>query len=144
MDNAKILFQIKHLNKTLDLDFSKRLEVYDLTPQQGRIILFICDNYEKMDISQKMCESIWRLSKSTISGLIKRLEAKSLITITRIKKEHILKPTKEGLKIRDAFIENRKKVIAKLLEGMSEEEINIMSDYFTRMIKNIEKEDSEC
>lgn len=144
MDKAKILFQIKHLNKTLDIDFSKRLEVYDLTPQQGRIILFICDNYEKMDISQKMCETIWRLSKSTVSGLIKRLEAKSLITITRIKKEHILKPTEEGLKIRDAFIENRKKVIAKLLEKMSDEEINLISDYFAKMITNIEKEDYEC
>ena len=143
MENERILFEIRHLNKILDIDFAKRLENYGLTPQQGRIILFVSDHYEKFEINQQMLERLWRLSKSTVSGLIKRLVQKNLILVIKEKKKHIIKPTEEGLKIRDTFFENRKLVVNKLLQGLSNEQIEILSNNINTMIKNIEKEENE-
>ena len=91
-----------------------------------------------------MLERLWRLSKSTVSGLIKRLVQKNLILVIKEKKKHIIKPTEEGLKIRDTFFENRKLVVNKLLQGLSNEQIEILSNNINTMIKNIEKEENEC
>jgi DNA-binding MarR family transcriptional regulator len=146
MENTQIevILKIKILNKILEQDFLKRLEEKELTPQQGRILLFICDHYEKIEISQNLIETTFDLSKSTVSGLIKRLTNKELIKIKKVKNTNLLFPTQNGLDIKKYFVSQREETFKRLCNNLSDDEINNMIRQLDILINNFKKEDKQC
>ena len=92
-----IFFLVKHLSKCIELSLDKEATKLGLTPQQGRLLGFLIRREkENVKVRQIDIEQRFQLSKSTVSGLVKRLENKDLII--RVKEDneiHIL-PSDEG------------------------------------------------
>lgn len=138
-----VLFLIRKLSKDLAEDFDKRLNEYGLTSQQGRALFFINKrvNFDHVDVYQVDLENRFELSKSTVSGLVKRMEKNGLITIKKEKNKSSLIPTEKSLQIIDKMHERRKDTIDKLFKGMDEERRETILKGIKQLISNIEEED---
>lgn len=136
----EILYLLRYLHKVIDKDFDNRLAEYDLTGQQGRLLFFIAckTNYENMEVHQNDIENEYHLSKSTVSGLVKRLEKKGVITIEKQHPYAILRPSDIGNEIIDHLRNKRKESIDTLLNGFSDEEKENLIEYVNRLIENME------
>ena len=136
----EILYLLRYLHKVIDKDFDNRLAEYDLTGQQGRLLFFIAckTNYENMEVHQNDIEIEYHLSKSTVSGLVKRLEKKGVITIEKQHPYAILRPSDVGNEIIDHLRNKRKESIDTLLKGFSDEEKENLIEYVDRLIENME------
>ena len=141
-----VLFLIRKLNKDLGIDFDKRLNEYGLTSQQGRALFFINKrvNFDHEDVYQVDLENRFELSKSTVSGLVKRMEKNGLITIVKDKNRSSLIPTEKSLQIIDKMHERRAKTIEKLFKGIEEDRRKEIIDGIKKLISNIEEEDELC
>ena len=119
-----ILYLVKTLNKALAQDFDKRLAEYDLTGQQGRLLFYInrTVNIEGNKLHQNDIEKLLGLSKSTVSGLIDRLETKELIKRVPAHPYVEIVPTKKCSNIVNHIHSNRDRAIEKLLKGFTVEE----------------------
>ena len=120
MDKSQdIIFLIKHLSKLLEKSLDETTQKLGLTPQQGRILWYLLRN-EDQKIKQVDIEKRFSLSKSTVSGLIKRMLNKELIS--RDKKDNHLEIAPEGRKIMDDFNKCNESLREDLLKDFSQEE----------------------
>ncbi len=140
-----ILFLVKKLNKELVTDFDRRLNEYGLTSQQGRTLFFINGkvNCEKTEVNQKDLEQRFELSKSTVSGLVKRMEKNGLIIIKRNQNKCSLIPTEKSEQIINSMQESRRKIIDKLFQGFSPEEKERIIKNIQKLIENIRREEDK-
>ena len=137
MKKDDILFLIRRLNKLIDQDLDARLASYGLTGQQGRVLFFINRkvNIENVEVHQNDIENEYHLSKSTVSGLVKRMEKNGIITIEKQHPYAILKPTDKAKDILCHLRTNKDEAVNTLLKGMNEEET---IETLLKMIKNME------
>lgn len=145
MENKKtlLLFKMKYLDKLLESDFAKRLEKNGLTPQQGRILMHVCKYHKNNEaLNQNDLTEKLHLTKSTVSGLVKRLIEKELIKVVKDKNNHILKPTENGLNLQDHFIKEGEKTFQKVLGDISEETAELMIKQIDTFIDKLQKEDN--
>ena len=135
-----IIFLIKYLGKLVDRDFDSRLAKYDLTGQQGRILFYIAKktNREKQEVHQNDIEQEYHLSKSTVSGIVKRMEKKGVITIEKQHPYAVLKPTDTGEKIIESLHSQREEAFNILLKDLSEEEKEQVCKLLNKLIENME------
>ena len=138
-----VLFLVRKLNKDLSNDFDKRLNEYGLTSQQGRAVFFINKrvNFDHVDVYQVDLEKRFDLSKSTVSGLVKRMEKNGLITIKKEKNRSSLVPTEKSLQIIDNLHERRTITIDKLFKDIDENQRKEIIESIKKLISNIEEED---
>ena len=135
-----IIFLLKYLNKLLDCDLDKRLAEHDLTGQQGRILFYINREVNCLgkEVHQNDIEREYHLSKSTVSGIVKRLEKKDIITIEKQPPYAILKPTQKGRDIICHVHMHRDETIAELTKDMSDEDKKAAIKLLNKMITNME------
>lgn len=138
-----ILYLVKSLSKLLARDFDKRLEEYDLTGQQGRLLFFIYKQtkIEGTTVHQNDIEKNYLLSKSTVSGLVDRLVKKGLIERVNEKPYVSLIPTDKGSDIVVHIHLNKIQTIKKLTQGLSDEEIQRMISNIKLLITNLKEEE---
>ena len=130
-----IIFYIRLLNKYISEDFDKRLEEHGITGQQCCILFHVNHFYEQGEnIHQSNIEKNFHLSKSTVSGLVKRLMNNGFI---KREKDSSLVPTTKGKETVEEFRTNRKKTIERLLTGFSEEERAKAEENLYRLITNM-------
>lgn len=135
------LHKCKYLNRLMERDFNNRLALYDLTCQQGHVLFqIICAYDTNSPIHQNDIEKNMHLSKATVSGLVKRLESKSLIQKEQSGNSYLLTPTEEGINLRKKFREERMKMKKNLLKGFTSEEEKLLDELLTKMIQNFNKE----
>lgn len=140
--NDDILFLIRKLSKEIRGSFNKRLEECGLTAQQGRILLFINCNYEnKKEVHQNDLEKEFGLSKSTVSGLLDRLESKGLIVRISEKRYSKLEPTDKGRAIVNNVHEGRNETINKLLKNFDDNQKDELILLIKKLLNNIKEED---
>ena len=132
-----ILFLIKRLNKLIDQDLDARLATYGLTGQQGRVLFFINRkvNIENVEVHQNDIENEYHLSKSTVSGLVKRMEKKEIITIEKQHPYAILKPTQKAKDILCHLRTHKDEAVETLLKGI---DANQTIETLLKMINNME------
>ena len=137
-----IIFLLKYLNKLLDSDLDKRLAEQDLTGQQGRIIFYINREVSCLgkEVHQNDIEREYHLSKSTVSGIVKRLEKKGIISIEKQPPYAILKPTQKAKDIIHYVHMHRDETIAQLLNDMDEDDKKVIIKLLNKMIVNMEGE----
>ena len=135
-----IIFLVKYLSKLIDKDFDNRLSEYDLTGQQGRILFFVAckTDIEHLEVHQNDIENEYHLSKSTVSGIVKRMNKKNLISIEKQHPYAILRPTDEGRKIIHQLRENRNIAVKRLLKGLDNEQREILNKDLNKLIENME------
>ena len=135
-----ILFLIRTLNKQLFLDFNKRSEELGITAPQARILFFINENE---NVRQVDIEKRFNLSKSTVSGFIKRMERNQVIKRVHKGSSINLIPDEKGLRIIDSLKKNRYLVIERLLKGMDEKERQDFVNKVKQALKNFEETEEE-
>ena len=142
-----ILFLIRRLNKLIDQDLDARLATYGLTGQQGRILFFINRRSEidHQEVHQNDIENEYHLSKSTVSGLVKRMEKKEIITIEKQHPYAILKPTDKAKEILCHLRTHKDETIERLLNGIDDtdktfEQLLLMIENMEGGNKNVEKD----
>ena len=135
-----IIFLTKYLGKLIDKDFDSRLAKFDLTGQQGRILFYIAKrtNCDNQDVHQNDIEQEYHLSKSTVSGIVKRMEKKGIITIEKQHPYAVLKPTDAGEKIIESLHSQREEAFNILLKDLSEEEKEQICKLLNKLIENME------
>lgn len=136
----ELLGLFRYLNKQLDLSFNARLENLGLTSQQGRIIFYINHHNKVLNeiIKQSDLEHHFHLSKSTISGLVKRLTNNGFIEKSDAHHHFAISLTEKAKLTINNFKKANEEMRDKLLKGFSEEEKEKMKQSLKMMIENME------
>ena len=137
--NRDILFYIKTLDKQISEDFNMRLSKHGLTAQQGRILFYVIFRSDD-EIHQTDIEKHFNLSKSTVSGLVKRLIKNQFLEKKDEGRYPILKPTSKGMKVRDDICNSRELTIQKLFKGLNETKQKELEESLKILIRNMEEE----
>lgn len=136
---------ISLLFKIADVTFSKRLnsanEEYGLTGNQAQLLGTIRKCRKEMDeVFPSTLEERIHVSRPTMSGLLKRLEAKGFIIFAPSSKDKRYKQvllTEKAEAVNQRIGEKIFETERKMLEGISEEDVEIARTIVKKMIENI-------
>lgn len=109
-----------------------------MTGQQARLLFYInrMTNVENIEVHQNDIEREFHLAKSTVNGLISRLEKKEFIIKTIQNKYSILNITKKGISVIEELKEGRKDTVDKLFSGFTEEERQLAINKLNQLLEN--------
>lgn len=135
-----IIYLIRHLNKLLQNDFDERIAKFDLTGQQARILFYINKKtvIDGQEMHQNDLEQGLKLAKSTVNGLITRLEKKGFIAKTIVRPYSIINITDKGKAVIDELKEGRAKTVDRLFKGLTEEEKERTIKQINKVLMNFE------
>lgn len=144
-NNNDVGFWLKQLSNKMENSRNQNVAHLELTSSQFEVLLFLMENREK-EINQIDIEKAMNRSNPTITGIVKRLEAKNFIERVPSSKDKRYKSiilTDKALQLHDEGAVGREKAEKHLLRGFSDEERAQLVDYIKRMIDNVmhEKED---
>lgn len=129
---------VKCLDKKIVQQFNKALEAYDLTIIQHEVLAYLYRNQAEQDVYQKDIEEFLESSNPTITGIVKRLEAKGLIQReaslhdARFKK---LTLTEKGKHIFEETIEvGPKKLEQRLTQNLGADEVEKLIELLEKAI----------
>ncbi|RXK11669.1 MarR family transcriptional regulator [Halarcobacter mediterraneus] len=132
------------LNKTAIASkscFNNKLKEFDISPEQWSIIFRVVEN---PGLSQKMLSDTTYKDQSNITRSIDRLEKKSFLTrkYNKIDKRTInIFPTKKAEEIVEKIIPISEKHNQLLLNGLNDEEQNLLTLLLNKVYKNIENKE---
>ncbi|PTQ85784.1 MarR family transcriptional regulator [Trichococcus patagoniensis] len=112
----------------------------DLTTSQMHVLFYLKSRGDE-EVIQKDIEEKFNLSNPTVTGIIKRLEAKEFVVRTvsskdaRSKSIHL---TEKSIAASEEMKNALKEANKKLLEGLTEEELDIMEGCFKKMLHNLD------
>lgn len=132
---------IRYINEGLKNNFNSLLAKEELTSQQAFIILYIINNKDE-EINQKKLEEVFELKSSTISGLLKRLEIKGMISKEISKSDNrnkVIKCTKKAYQLKDILDTNKMLLEKKLLHGLTDVEITNFWNVLIKIKNNIKE-----
>jgi len=125
------------IDKEFKKDFERRLSKYDLTAQQGRLLFYINWNLKTGNcIRQVDIEKYFQLTKSTVHGLIDRMEKANLVIKVKEKNNQYIEISDDCKKILDDVFSQRIECLNKMTNGLSEEEINTLHSLLMRIYEN--------
>lgn len=132
------LFRI--IDKEFKRDFEKRLSKYDLTAQQGRLLFYInWNNKNGNKVRQVDIEKNFQLTKSTVHGLIDRMEKANLVIKIKEDKHQYIEISDDCKKILEDVFSQRLECLNKMTDGLSEEEIETLHSLLMRIYENRNK-----
>lgn len=136
-----VFFLIKHLSKCLELSLDKEAASLDLTPQQGRLLRFLIIKQNRNEkVRQIDIEERFQLSKSTVSGLVKRMQCKKLI-YKKIEKHNIyIYPSEDGIKLMKLFDEKVDVIRNKVMQSLKKEEAESLITNLNKLLIGIKEE----
>lgn len=111
---------------------NQRMQQKDITSSQSDVIRYLLKHRDRSISAGDLMEQL-SLSPSTMAGILKRLENKSLITRRTDEKDArkvIIMPTEEGLALEDYLKETAAQTEEILLQGMTQAE----QDEFYRLL----------
>ena len=125
------LFRI--IDKEFKKDFEKRLSKYGLTAQQGRLLFYInCNN----KVRQVDIEKNFQLTKSTVHGLINRMEKANLVIKIRENNNQFIEISDSCKKILEDVFSQRMECLNKMTQGLSDEEIETLHSLLMKIYNN--------
>lgn len=137
----KILFKLKDLDKMIvrSLLDQEKLELLP-SPTQMQIIEYIINSDE--EVLQCDLEKAIKLRRATISGVLKTMEKKNLITRVISSKDARVKKIILSDKTKKMYLESKAKLEALeelITSNISDNEINIFLEVMNRMQENLMK-----
>lgn len=136
------LFRV--IDKEFKRDFERRLSKYDLTAQQGRLLFYINWNTKNGNkIRQVDIEKNFQLTKSTVHGLINRMEKANLVIKIKDKNNQYIEISDDCKKILEDVFSQRMECLNKMTEGLSEEEIDTLHSLLMKIYENRNKGGSD-
>lgn len=134
-----IIYLIRHLSKLLQADFEDRVAQVGLSASQARTLFFInrC-RLDGQEVHQKDIETHFSLAKSTVNGLVSRLERNGFIVKSNSKNYSILTMTELGIQTIEKIKQGRVDTVNKLFSGYSQEEQKRVIENLNNMIDSFE------
>ena len=106
------LFRI--IDKEFKKDFERRLSQYGLTAQQGRLLFYInWSNKNGSKVRQVDIEKNFQLTKSTVHGLINRMEKANLVIKNKEKNNQYIEISEDCKKILEDVFSQRMECLNK-------------------------------
>ncbi len=131
---------IRIIDKEFKKDFEKRLSEYGLTAQQGRLLFYInWNNMNNNQVRQVDIEKHFQLTKSTVHGLISRMERDNLVVRNKDKNNQYIVITEDCKKILQNVFDKRTECLDKMLNGVSDEEIETLHTLLMKIYENRDK-----
>ena len=128
----------KQISVSFEIAMQREAARYDLTPAQASILMYL----EKADhpVNQRELENYFRLSNPTVTGLMKRMEAKGFIrreiSQADARSKYILL-TPKAQSISKEVGSNMLCMEQRITHNMGKEENRLFQDLLTRALKNI-------
>jgi len=122
---SRLIMKIGH---HLKMNLDEKLSQYNLTSSQFKVLAYLWKHSDQ-EINQKQIHDFLEVKPSSMTKLLRQLEAKGLITkeIGRDdSRNRLVRLTGHAIEIKRLCLENAKQTENKLLEDFSKEEINIL------------------
>ena len=118
-----------------------RLSQYDVTPAQTHTLLYL----HRHQGQAPQCEVIrhLRVKPSTANGILDRMEEKSLVTRSvsdRDARRRLITLTEKGAELQEQLHRAFHETEALMMEGLSEEEQQMLFSCLARVIQNLEED----
>lgn len=142
MPNKDIDLCFKEIFQKIEKHKNKNLEKLDLTSIQASVLIYLLNENEYKN--QRDIEKEFGLTNPTVNGILNRLETKGFIERkiskldARNKEIHL---TDKSLKLNLEMKINVKNFEKKLINNISEEELNVFYNVINKINENIEGED---
>ena len=136
-----LFFLLKRIDICMRKSFDAVVARYELTDIQGHVLMFIL-NHENGLVHQNDLEKKFGVKKSTISGILSRLEKNGYIirkTDNADSRFNNLVLTEKAHSVEKALEDNKKIVTKKLLSGFSEEEFNRLVNSLNKIYENVKE-----
>ena len=136
----ELIFLIRIIDKEFKKDFERRLSDYGLTAQQGRLLFYI--NWNIMNgnqVRQVDIEKHFKLTKSTVHGLINRMEKANLVIKNKDKNNQFIEISEDCKKILKDVFDRRTECLDKMMNGVSDEEIETLHTLLMKIYENRDK-----
>ena len=142
MHKGLIMIDLKRVNGKMHKALTNSLKEYDIdiTPVQGRILMFIDEN-EKVTATD-IIEKFKSINKSTLSEILNNLEKNDYITRSELEsdcRKKILSLTDKSREVVSFLKKNFDNVNHQVLEGVSKEEYEALKKILDKMERNIDK-----
>lgn len=132
---------LKLIHNAFEGSLNRKIENLDLTLSQAHILMYL-KRSEKKEINQRDVESNFQLSNPTVTGILKRLEAKGFIlrvpSLQDGRQKQILLTDKSESLYFD-MQQHVEKMEQELIKGISEEEIVVLKDILQKILVNLMK-----
>lgn len=136
--------KIQHVGSVLGLA-NQIKRVFDTTTSgcgaQVRILYYILSTYQDKEIYQKDIEEELHIRSSSVSVLLKKMEANDIIRREKVADDDRLKrilPTKETRKLKEQIVLYVSLFEKHLTDGITSEELNIFSNVMKKMQENMD------
>ena len=137
----KYIYMIKQINEAAERCVNRQMRRFDLTYSQVKV-LFVLHMKDAENCSLKELEAEIGVAQQTMAGLVKRLEMKGLVETFPDPKERRAKRvrlTDAGREMESIVKENIDAVEEALLQGISQENVEIMAAVMDRFLANLEE-----
>ena len=136
----ELVFLIRIIDKEFKKDFERRLSNYGLTAQQGRLLFYINWNIiNGKNVRQVDIEKHFQLTKSTVHGLVNRMEKANLIIKNKDKNNQFIEISDDCKKILEDVFNRRVECLNKMMDGVSDEEVEILHKLLMKIYENRDK-----
>ena len=136
----EIVLLVRFIDKVFKADFQSRLSEYGLTSQQGRLLFYISWNKKNgRKIRQVDIENHYQLTKSTVHGLINRMEKAGLVLKVKEGPNQYIQISEKTEGILMHVFKKRNEVLDKMLQGVSDEEVETLHTLLMKIYENRDK-----
>ena len=139
-NKSEAAFLFRQIRRKFGKNCNHNLDELDLTHSQAHTLMFLIRSQNK-EINQKDIEKEFSLSNPTVTGILKRLEAKGFITRTVSVADNRYKTigiTQKSRDIEAKVINNIEKAHDRLFENLTDDEILCATKIFRKMLDNID------
>ncbi|PHV69699.1 MarR family transcriptional regulator [Sporanaerobium hydrogeniformans] len=130
---------LKMVNNVFERSFNTQIAKINLTAAQCDILGFLHANEDK-EINPIDIERQFKLKRPTVTGLLKRLEAKGFIQLMPSSKDNRYKQivlTDKAQTHQQEMLAGLAEMENRLYKGISEEEKQLLAHLLNKMLKNI-------
>ncbi len=134
-------FQIKTISELVQQQITNTIASLDLTSSQAFLLGYLCHRHQRGEVVYpRDIERHFQLSHPTVSGLLKRLEAKGFLLLEPSPEDRRCKRilvTDRAIHVSTQLRQGIDDVNRQLAAGMTAEEISQLRGFLNRMIANI-------
>ena len=140
MQSSEIFMLLKKINVNIKAMADANLRSENLTYSQLNVLFFV--RRSGGQVSQKDIEDYLKVSHPTVVGLVQRLETTGYIMCERDEKDRrnkLVRTTEKFEQLVKVLDEQRIRSNNEILEGFSENDLEQLGGYLSRLYENIEK-----
>ncbi len=128
----------KQLSIAFDSNLQREAARFDLTPAQASILIYLAS--VDHSVNQRELEYYFKLSNPTVTGLMKRMEAKgfiSRVTNPEDGRSKYIQLTPKAMEVSQSVHNNMMEVDRTIMQDLTPEEEEVFHELLSRVLKRI-------